>query len=93
MTLDRFDRRRTLLEQFDSGRRDLEQSLAGKPLTRFQQTAFSMLTSPKISSALDVRGETHATRDLYGMTLFGQSCLAARRLIEAGDAAGLCLLG
>ena len=35
-------------QQFDAMRRDLEQSLAGKPLTRFQQTAFSMLTSPKI---------------------------------------------
>jgi hypothetical protein len=84
MTLDRFDRRRTLLSQFDSERHDLEQSLAGKPLSKFQQTAFSMLTSPKISSALDVRREDRATRDLYGMTLFGQSCLAARRLVEAG---------
>lgn len=84
MTLKRFDRRRTLLEQFDSGRRDLEQSPAGKPLSRFQQTAFSMLTSPKISTALDVRRERPATRALYGMTLFGQSCLAARRLIETG---------
>jgi hypothetical protein len=84
MTLDRFDRRRTLLSQFDSERRDLEQSLAGKPLSKFQQTAFSMLTAPQISSALDVRREDRATRDLYGMTLFGQSCLAARRLVEAG---------
>jgi Protein of unknown function (DUF1501) len=84
MTLDRFDRRRRLLAQFDSGRRDLEESLAGRPLSRFQQTAFSMLTSPKISRALDVRRETHETRALYGLTLFGQSCLAARRLIEAG---------
>jgi hypothetical protein len=84
MTLNRFDRRRTLLQQIDSGRRDLEQSLAGKPLTRFQQTAFSMLASPTISTALDVRGEAPATRAQYGMTLFGQSCLAARRLIETG---------
>ena len=80
MTLDRFDRRRRLLDQFDAERRDLEQSLAGKPLSRFQQAAFSMLTSPRISGALDVRREPRATRDLYGMTLFGQSCLAARRL-------------
>jgi hypothetical protein len=43
-----------------------------------------MLTSPKIADALDVRREPAATRDLYGMTLFGQSCLAARRLVEAG---------
>jgi hypothetical protein len=84
MTLDRFDRRRRLLAQFDSGRRDLDQSLAGVPMTRFQETAFSMLTSPRISDALDVRREKRATRDQYGMTLFGQSCLAARRLIEAG---------
>ncbi len=84
MTVDRFDRRRSLLQQFDLARRDLEQSVAGKPLTKFQQAAFSMLTSPKIGEALDVRRESAATRSLYGMTLFGQSCLAARRLVEAG---------
>ncbi|HXY35658.1 MAG TPA: DUF1501 domain-containing protein [Planctomycetaceae bacterium] len=84
MSIDRLDRRRTLLEQFDATRADLERSLAGRPLTQFQQTAFSMLTSPKIAEALDVRREPTATRNLYGMTLFGQSCLAARRLVEAG---------
>jgi len=84
MTLDRFDRRRQLLAQFDAERRDLDQSLAGKPLSSFQQAAYSMLTSPRISGALDVRQEPRGTRDLYGMTLFGQSCLAARRLVEAG---------
>jgi hypothetical protein len=84
MTLDRFDRRRTLLKQFDSGRRDLEQSAAGRPLSKFQQAAYSMLSSPKIGAALDVRKEPRGTRDLYGLTLFGQSCLAARRLVEAG---------
>jgi hypothetical protein len=84
MSVDRLDRRRTLLEQFDALRGDLEQSVAGRPLTRFQQTAFSMLSSPKIAQALDVRRESMETRNLYGMTLFGQSCLAARRLVEAG---------
>jgi hypothetical protein len=84
MSIDRLDRRRTLLEQFDALRGDLEQTAAGRPLTRFQQAAFSMLTSPKIAQALDVRREPVATRDLYGMTLFGQSCLAARRLVETG---------
>jgi Protein of unknown function (DUF1501) len=84
MSIDRLDRRRTLLQQFDAMRGDLEQSAAGRPLTRFQQTAFSMLSSPKIAEALDVRTERLATRNLYGMSLFGQSCLAARRLVEAG---------
>jgi len=84
MTQTRFDKRRSLLNQFDSTRADLEKTLAGESLSQFQQMAFSLVTSPKVSRALDVRKEPDATRDLYGMTLFGQSCLAARRLVETG---------
>jgi len=84
MSSGRMDRRRTLLKQFDATRTDLDRSLAGKSLSKFQEMAFSLVTSPKVSSALDVRKEPAATRDLYGMTLFGQSCLAARRLVESG---------
>lgn len=46
--------------------------------------AFSLISSPKVAEALDVRKEPDETRDLYGMTLFGQAALAARRMIEAG---------
>ena len=84
MSLDRLDRRRSLLKQFDGQRADLEKSLAGKSLTQFQGMAYSLLTSTKVADALDVRKEKQATRDLYGMTLFGQGCLAARRLVENG---------
>jgi uncharacterized protein (DUF1501 family) len=38
-----------------------------------------------LRTALDVRLEPAATRQLYGETLFGQGCLAARRLVEAGS--------
>jgi uncharacterized protein (DUF1501 family) len=37
-----------------------------------------------VHQALDVRNEDATTRELYGLSLFGQSCLAARRLVEAG---------
>ena len=84
LKLDRLDRRRGLLEQFDQTRRDLDRSSAGASYSDFQQLAFSVITSPKVGDALDVRHETVSTRELYGMTLFGQSCLAARRLLEAG---------
>lgn len=84
MSSDRMDRRRSLLQQFDATRTDLDRSLAGKSLSEFQEMAFSLVTSPKVSAALDVRKEPRETRDLYGMTLFGQSCLAARRLVESG---------
>jgi uncharacterized protein (DUF1501 family) len=45
----------------------------------------SLLESPKLSAALDLRKEPAETRALYGESLFGQSCLAARRLVEAGS--------
>ncbi len=82
--LDRLDRRRTLLDQFDQKRRRLEDNSQSRALSRYQEMAFSLITSQKVSRALDVRSEPQSTRDLYGMTLFGQACLAGRRMLEAG---------
>ena len=84
LTLDRLDRRRSLLDQFDAQRRHLDTTAPGSSLSQFQDMAYGLITSPKVREALDVRKEPDALRDSYGMTLFGQSCLAARRLIEAG---------
>lgn len=46
--------------------------------------AFRVLTSGRLSQALDVEREPAAVRDRYGRHVFGQSMLMARRLIEAG---------
>jgi hypothetical protein len=85
LTLDRLDRRRSLLDQFNTALPGLVDSTAGQALTKHQQAALSLLESPKLAEALDLRREATATRELYGQTLFGQSCLAARRLVEAGS--------
>ena len=50
----------------------------------FREMAYSLIGSEKVRQALDVRREPGKTRESYGHTLFGQSCLAARRLVEAG---------
>jgi len=71
MTIDRLSRRRSLLAQFDDRRRELDATLEGRSLSRYQNLAFSMLTSPRVVEALDVRREPAPTRELYGMTLFG----------------------
>jgi hypothetical protein len=84
VTLDRLDRRRSLLTQFDDVRRDLDRTSSGSALTQQQAQAWSVLASPQVHAALDVRQESAETRERYGQTLFGQSCLAARRLVEAG---------
>ena len=84
VSLDRLDKRRSLLEQFDSGQRQLNESRAGASVDRFQSMAYDLLTSEKLRHALDIGQEPMSRRAEYGMTLFGQSALTARRLLEAG---------
>jgi Protein of unknown function (DUF1501) len=84
VTLDRLNRRRSLLNQLDSARRRIDSSPATKSLDRYQQMAWSLITSQKLRDALDVGREKPAVRERYGMTLFGQATLAGRRLLEAG---------
>jgi hypothetical protein len=84
LTLDRLDRRRSLLGQLDSARRRLDDSAEARSFDRYQGMAYSLLTSPRLREALDLRREPLAVRESYGMTLFGQGALIARRLVEAG---------
>jgi hypothetical protein len=84
LTLDRLDRRRTLLEQFDRSRRRREAGNSSRAFDRFQHMAYSLLTSGRLRQALDIRREPLGVRESYGMTLYGQGCLVARRLVEAG---------
>ena len=84
MTVDRLDSRKSLLKQFEESRRQSELS-AETSNDKFRQSAYSMIGNEKIRQSLDVRKEDPKVRDGYGPTLFGQSCLAARRLVEAGS--------
>jgi len=85
VTLDRLNRRRSLVEQLDQSRRDLSATARGRQFDRYRQMTFDLLESSELRHALDLRREVPAIRALYGHTLFGQSCLAARRLVEAGS--------
>ena len=85
VTIDRLDRRRGLLEQFDTKRKALAASDAGKGLDRHRGMALDLMSSARIRAALDLGRESMRLRESYGMTLFGQGCLTARRLIEAGS--------
>jgi uncharacterized protein (DUF1501 family) len=57
--------------------------VAGDP---FRQAALQLLTNPRTASAFDLSREDPRLRDRYGRHLWGQSCLLARRLAEAGAA-------
>ena len=78
--VERLNLRRTLLSQFDDRRRALDSAVVDHQRAQ----AFHLLTSGRMRRALDVGREPMSLRERYGMTLFGQSCLAARRLVEAG---------
>ncbi|MFP6577098.1 MAG: DUF1501 domain-containing protein, partial [Pirellulaceae bacterium] len=51
--------------------------------SRVYQTAYNLLTKPEAVKSFDLTQESESTREQYGYTKFGQSCLLARRLVEA----------
>ncbi len=84
LTFDRLDTRRNLLEQFEQARREIDSPAERSGIDRHRAMAYSLLGSEKLRRAFDLDAETPQTRELYGMTLFGQAALTARRLVEAG---------
>jgi hypothetical protein len=83
ITLDRLDRRRSLLAQLQREQRRVGAILQAG-FDRHQQLALDLMTSSKMARALSIEREPATVRERYGMTLFGQATLAARRLIEHG---------
>ena len=83
ITIDRLNERKSLLQQFDDGRRLRGDASAGFNAQR--ETAYALIGSAKVREALDVGRESIGLRESYGMTVFGQGALAARRLVEAGS--------
>lgn len=83
-SIERLRMRRSLLAQLDQQRRLIDRSARVQAWDSQRQQAMSLLTSNKLRDALDIGRESRAVRERYGMNLFGQSCLAARRIIEAG---------
>jgi len=82
ISVDRLDGRRTLLDQLEAARRGLD--VAGSGFDRHRSMAYALMASEKIRRAFDLGRESAATRESYGMNLFGQAALTARRLVEAG---------
>lgn len=77
-------RRRNLLATIERQSIDLERSSAGRSHDRQRRRAFDFLTASAVREALQLDREPISLREQYGMTLFGQACLSARRLLEAG---------
>src|ERR1051325_2954213 len=76
--------RRSIQKIIDGQSRLLSQSAQARGMDAYYETALAMLDSPQLREAFNLSAESEAVRDRYGRTSYGQSCLVARRLVEAG---------
>jgi hypothetical protein len=83
VTIDRFESRRSLVEQVDAVFASAHRSAALTKLDKVQQRAFAMLASSKTRAAFDLGREPAKLRQRYGKSLTGNCLLLARRLVEA----------
>jgi hypothetical protein len=82
--LGRLSQREGLLRQVDLVSRSLDQPEALRRFDRHQRQALALMQTSATRDALDLGREPIAMRERYGMHLFGQATLAARRLVQAG---------
>lgn len=81
----RLQRRRGMLTRIDGLQRKVDlQPAAFAALDQHVQAALNLITAPETKRAFEIGSEDPRLRDRYGRHRFGQSCLLARRLLEAG---------
>jgi hypothetical protein len=81
----RLERRYAMLTEMDRQQKQIEEAAqAARARDVFYEKAHGLITSPTAKRAFDLNQEPDSLREHYGRNTFGQSCLLARRLIEAG---------
>src|SRR5947208_15762346 len=80
----RLQRRARLRDSIEEAMPDIEKAVESYNLDGYYQRALDLIISGRARKAFDLTQETEKVRDSYGRNTFGQSCLLARRLIEAG---------
>jgi hypothetical protein len=80
----RLDGRRELLGRISWAAPAREATAGTRDRDGFTRRAYELLASPASRQAFDLAQEPPKVRDSYGPMPFGQNCLLARRLVEAG---------
>jgi hypothetical protein len=84
LSYERLLHRRSIQKVIDGQSHLLNNSAQARGLDTYYEKALAMLDSPRLREAFNISSETEKIRDSYGRTTYGQSCLLARRLVEAG---------
>jgi hypothetical protein len=80
----RLDRRARLRDLINQGMPEIDKAVAKYDLDKYYDSALSLIMSGRAREAFSLAKESDKVRDSYGRNTFGQSCLLARRLVEAG---------
>lgn len=80
----RLTRRAKLRDLINAGMPEVDAAVAKYDLDKYYQQAISLISSGRARNAFDLSAEKDSVREQYGRNTFGQSCLLARRLVEAG---------
>jgi hypothetical protein len=84
ISVSRLHRRARLRELINEGMPEIDKAVESYDLDEYYKTALNLISSGRARDAFDLTQESAATRDMYGRNTFGQCCLLARRLVEAG---------
>lgn len=80
----RLRRRARLRDAVNEAMPEIDKAVERFNLNEYYSRALSLIISGNARNAFDIQQEPEAIRNLYGRNTFGQSCLLARRLVEAG---------
>jgi hypothetical protein len=82
--VDRFQQRVQLKTSFERLRSAIDATGTMKAVDAYEAQAIRMLTQAEAHDAFDLTKESDQVRERYGRNQWGQQCLMARRLVEAG---------
>lgn len=84
VSVPRLNRRARLRNLINAGLPDVDKAVGKYDLNEYYASALNLISSGRARDAFDLTKESEVTRNQYGRNTFGQSCLLARRLVEAG---------
>ena len=80
----RLQRRARLRDAINAEMPKIEKAVADYNLNEYYDQALNLIISGRAREAFNLQAESASTHSRYGRNTFGQSCLLARRLVEAG---------
>ena len=80
----RLQRRARLRQEIEAAMPEIDKAVEQYHLSEYYERALNLVVSGRAREAFSLDRETPQMRERYGLNTFGQSCLLARRLVEAG---------